>query len=152
VNLHERIENLFLSLWVGCLVGVGYIAAPVLFKTLDDRSLAGNLAGQMFYIVAVVGLVIGISLFLSYQFRTKKTAFREWRFWVLGLMVLCVAMGFFVLQPIIADIKALGIEPGSENAKRFGILHGVSSVLYLVTTLSGVVLLFAGIHKKKHFL
>ena len=38
-------ERFLLTLWVGGLWIIGYLVTPVLFKTLDNRQLAGELAG-----------------------------------------------------------------------------------------------------------
>ncbi|MDX1811137.1 MAG: DUF4149 domain-containing protein [Gammaproteobacteria bacterium] len=144
----ERIENLLLAIWTGAMVGVGYIAAPVLFKVLDDRSLAGNLAGHMFHIISIAGLIIG-GVLLLLRYKDESIAlFGHWRGWLLCLMLVLVATSFFVLQPMIAEVKALGIEAGSDNAKKFGVLHGVSSLVYLITTIAGAVLLFFGIQRR----
>ena len=45
-------ERVLLTLWVGGLWAIGYMVAPALFATLEDRALAGNLAGLMFEIIA----------------------------------------------------------------------------------------------------
>ena len=148
------VERLILSLWTGVMVGIGYIAAPVLFKTLDDRKLAGSLAGQMFEVVGVVGLICGgILLMLRYKDQSVQL-FSQWRGIVLLLLLVLVAAMVFVVQPMMADLKAAGIEPGSEAAKQFGMMHGVSSIIYMATVISGCVLLFAGVKKeeKKEYL
>jgi len=143
----KRLEQLVLSLWVGVMVGIGYIAAPVLFSVLDDRKLAGGLAGEMFHIVTLVGLIAGgILLLLRYR-EESVDLFKHWRGLILMLMLLLVAVSFFILQPMIADVKALGIVEGSDAAKKFGMLHGVSSLLYMVTVVSGCILIFAGTKK-----
>lgn len=143
----ERLENLLLAIWTGAMIGIGYIAAPVLFKALDDRSLAGSLAGQMFYVITLGGLIIGaVLLILRYKDESLEF-FKHWRGWLLTLMLLLVATSMFVLQPMIAEVKALGLTEGSDAAKKFGMLHGVSSILYLITTISGCVLLFFGLRK-----
>ena len=144
----ERLENLLLALWTGTMVGVGYIAAPVLFKALDDRSLAGSLAGQMFHIISIAGLIIGgILLILRYK-DESISLFKHWRGWLLSLMLILVASSVFILQPMIAEVKALGLTEGSDAAQKFGMLHGVSSLLYMATVISGCVLLFFKLHKE----
>lgn len=145
----NRVENVLLSLWIGAMVGIGYIAAPVLFKLLDDRSMAGRLAGQMFEIVAVAGLVIGLILVVTVAMSQKLDSLREWRFWVLGLMLVIVISSLFIVQPMMADLKAQGLTPGSDAARQFGMMHGVSSMLYLATTLGGVMLLLMGLRSGK---
>ncbi len=141
----ERLENLTLAIWVGSMMGVGYIAAPVLFSMLDDRQMAGMLAGKMFYIVMVVGLVSG-SLLLSLRLRdVGMKVLAQWRGWLLLIMFACIAVSMFVLQPMIADVKALGLVEGSDAAKKFGMLHGISSLVYMVAIISGIILLFMGL-------
>ncbi|HEY9151095.1 MAG TPA: DUF4149 domain-containing protein, partial [Gammaproteobacteria bacterium] len=52
-------ERILLTLWVGGLWAIGFIAAPILFAVLEDRTLAGTLAGEMFRALAWLGLVCG---------------------------------------------------------------------------------------------
>jgi len=143
----EGMERLLLSLWVGIMVGIGYIAAPVLFKVLDDRKLAGGLAGEMFHVVTIIGLIFG-GILLLLRYKDESIEFlKQWRGWLLLLMLCLVATSMFILQPMIAEVKALGISEGSENAKKFGMLHGISSLLYMVTVVSGILLIFFGLRK-----
>jgi len=147
MNKAQSFENLILATWVGCMIGVGYIAAPVLFSALDDRQLAGMLAGKMFHVVTVVGLISG-GLLLVLRYRDLSVGFfTQWRGWLLTLMLVCVATSMFVLQPMIADVKSLGLVEGSDAAKRFATLHGVSSILYMASVISGLVLIFMGLRK-----
>ena len=141
-----RFENLVLTIWVGCLLAIGYIAAPVLFSALDDRMLAGNLAGHMFTIVGIVGLACGLVLLAVQFIKEGKLATRQWRFWVLVFMMLLVALSQFIIQPIMADLKLQGLEPGSDVSKEFGRMHGISSSLYMLTSIAGVALAWAGMN------
>ena len=121
-------ERVLLTLWVGGLWAIGYIAAPTLFSVLDDKSLAGNLAGQMFHIISYIGLLCGTLLMISVFQRNRL----QWQFWVLLLMLVLVASSEFILQPMMAELKAQGLLEGSPIKKQFGILHGVASTIYLV--------------------
>jgi len=143
----ERLENLLLSLWVGIMVGVGYIAVPVLFKLLDERKLAGSLAGEMFYIVTSVGLAIGGLLFVLRYKDVGFELFKQWRGCLLLFMLCLVAASLFVLQPMMAEVKALGMTEGSELAKKFGMLHGMSSLAYMAAIVSGCILIVFGLRK-----
>jgi hypothetical protein len=58
-SVAAAIYRLLSALWLGSLVGIGGIAAPVLFAQLSDRVLAGNLAGALFTVEAWVGIVCG---------------------------------------------------------------------------------------------
>lgn len=140
----HAIEKLLLTAWVGGLWAIGYIAAPTLFSVLDDRKLAGALAGEMFHIVNWLGLICGVALLLLLLKRCGRT----WRLWFVLAMVILVANSQFVLQPMMAELKLQGIVPGSDAASRFGMLHGVASILYLLTGLLGMAVVVADSKEK----
>lgn len=142
-------ERLILTLWVGALWTVGYIVTPTLFSMLDDRKLAGQLAGQLFYIVSLVGLVCAPLLLLQQFTLWKQAGLKQWRVWVLVLMLALVCVGLFFLQPMMQDLKAQGLAEGSAAAAKFGKLHGLSSVLYLITSIGGLALVVAGQFRKE---
>jgi hypothetical protein len=76
---------------------------------------------------------------------------RTWHFWVLIVMLLLVSIGEFVLQPMIHVLKATtpgGFIEGSAAAARFGMLHGISSLLFLVTSLLGLALVAFGLNQE----
>lgn len=141
----QSAERILLTAWVGGLWAIGYLAAPVLFKVLDDRRMAGQLAGQMFKIIAIVGLVCGTLLLITAIKQHGIAWLRSWRGWTLVAMLVLVAIGFFVIIPMIQEVKAQGLVEGSEQARRFGMLHGVSSILYLLTSVGGLALVACGL-------
>ena len=143
-----RLESLLLSIWIGGMIAIGYLAAPVLFTQLEDRALAGALAGEMFSWVSHIGLFCGALLLVLMVLTSKQVLLRAWRFWVLLIMVACIASLLYVVQPMMAQLKLEGLVPGTEAARQFGTLHGVSSVLYLVTSVFGVILILAGMRPK----
>jgi len=140
-------ERSLLALWVGGLWVAGYVVAPSLFATLDDRQLAGQLAGQVFRLMSYIGLVAGGLLLLSVLVRVAGNWTREWRVWVLVSMLVLVAIGAFVIQPMMVELKIGGIVPGSEQAAAFGRMHGISSILFLVTSLLGLSLVAVGLQQ-----
>jgi hypothetical protein len=137
-------ERLLLTVWVGGLWIVGYLVAPTLFAMLDDRQLAGALAGRLFHIISYVGLLAGGLLLLSNLIDAGAAWARAWRVWVLAAMLLLVGVGAFVLQPLMAELKAQGLLEGGAQALAFKRLHGVSAILYLLTSLLGLALVAAG--------
>ena len=58
----DKLALIAITLWVGALWAVGGIAAPTLFYHLADKMQAGNLAGQMFGLVAYIGMACGTYL------------------------------------------------------------------------------------------
>lgn len=142
-------ERSILTLWVGGLWVAGYVVAPSLFTSLDDRLLAGQLAGQVFRLMSYIGLLAGSVLLASLLLRVGSAWLREWRFWVLVTMLALVSIGAFVIQPMMVELKAGGIIPGSEQAAAFGRMHGISSILFMVTSLLGLSLVAVGLRPYK---
>jgi hypothetical protein len=131
-------ERILLTLWVGGLWTIGYIVAPALFANLEDRALAGTLAAVMFEIIAWIGLVCGAVLLLINQLQRPQGRL-NWRMLVLVGMLALVALGQFLLGPLMADLRSAG---GAGSAA-FGRLHGVASAAYLLTSVLGLVLVIS---------
>lgn len=146
-KLFQIADRVLITAWVGGLWAIGYLAAPVLFSVLDDRHLAGELAGRMFLIMNIVGFVCAPILMII----TIREAGNAWRsarrLWVLVGMLAIVAISAFVLQPMMQELKAIGIVPGTDAAAQFGRLHGISSMLYLVLSLAGAYLVISAAQK-----
>jgi hypothetical protein len=133
-------ERLLLSLWVGALWSIGYLAVPILFASLGDRAVAAVVAGKLFTGVSLIGLGCGSALLSMFWMQCNKPL-QEWRVQLLLMMLLLVVLGEFVLQPQMAAMKAEGLIEGSGAAARFGIIHGLVSIFYLANAIIGVVLL-----------
>lgn len=142
-KLADALYSICITLWVGGLIGIGYVAVPVLFAHLADRSLAGYLAGTMFAIGGWLGLACGLYL-LAYLFGAhRRAALRNPVTRVVGLMLLLGVIGQFVIQPIIAGLRAEALPlpvMQSPLAEAFARWHGASSVLYLIVVLLGLAL------------
>lgn len=149
-----RLFLLVLVVWCGSLWAVGYLVAPTLFATLD-RATAGSVAGALFRSEAMLCLFCGaLSLSLcNWQLRPRPGAdaasslvWRKLRYWVFGMLA-CIAIGFFFVMPWMNSLREQAAQSGlalaqAPQARVFGILHGVSSVLYLVQSLLGLGLLW----------
>jgi len=138
----HRLFGLLAMLWVGSQLTIGYAVAPVLFASLE-RVVAGGIAAQLFRIEAFVGVVCGVLLLglSSVLARRGALGYRRLR-WILALMLLCVLIGYFALQPYMNALRVAAMSAGmdvasSPYASRFGLLHGVSSLFYLVQSLLG---------------
>jgi hypothetical protein len=59
-------------------------------------------------------------------------------------MLLCVLVGYFGLQPFMAEIRAATSQAGGvmdETMRaRFGFLHGIASLIYMVQSILAVAL------------
>lgn len=141
-------ERIALTLWVGGMWNTGYMVAPMLFSVLEDKTLAGMLAGRMFSAMSYVGLVCVGLLLLIHFLKPADEGWRHWRRWVLLGMLLIILMGEFVLQPMMAELKQQGLVAGSEAQQRFGLLHGISSTLFLFNSLAGLALVIFGLDER----
>jgi len=140
----DGLAVLMASAWVGGMWTAGYIAAPVLFQSLSDRSLAGMLAGKLFAVIAYLGLACAVYLLIYFYKIHGKQLFRQSVFGVLVAMLLLVLLGEFGLQPLLADLKAQALPlyvMDSPYAARFRLWHGVASISFLLQSLLGAVLL-----------
>ena len=121
--------RLVLSLWAGGLVTVGGVVAPTLFATLDDRQLAGQIAGSLFR-VATYGSVLLCLLLLLLERRGQVS--RPTRRQLIGRVAPAVLLGVseWLVRPLLEAARAAG---GSSSGA-FAAWHGVSTLLYVAAT------------------
>jgi uncharacterized membrane protein len=140
-NIPNYLASMCAVLWVGGIWAVGYIAVPVLFKSLPDRQLAGLLAGKMFSWMAYVGIACAVYL-LAYQiYQLGRVAWKQKAFLLAVAMLILVLVGQFGIQPVMADLKVQASPLDvmqSAMASQFKALHGLASILYLLQSLLGV--------------
>ncbi len=137
------LSAILLTAWVGALWAIGYLAVPVLFYAQPDRQLAGMLAGQMFTLVAYVGLVCGGILLIQHLITSGRAVVRQSTFWIVVAMLLLTLLIQCVIQPAMADLKLQAMPLDvmqSQFSGQFKMMHGVSSVVYLVESLLGILL------------
>jgi len=126
-------EHLLTVIWIGSLWTIGFIVAPTLFYVLDDRALAGTIAGRLFSIESYLGLLCGGLLLLIAWNKTRPGQRFSWRVGLLATMLVIIVLGEFGLQPMLATFKAQGL------SAEFARWHGVSATLYLLNSLLGLV-------------
>jgi len=135
-------ERILLTLWVGGMWIVGFVVTPTLFQVIDDRSLAGTVAGQIFSLMAYLGLACGILLLLPVLIRSGIKSLRNWRAWTLLSMLILIAIGAFGLTPGMSEIRDAGMLPADKP--RFDILHRLASILFMINSMAGLVLVIFG--------
>ena len=139
--LIPRLRVLLVTFWAGSLWTIGYVIAPLLFATLTDRAQAGTLAGLFFKAGAWISLICGASL-LAILWAERENPTRTLQIKLVIVMMLCAVIGYFGLQPYMAELRAIAAQSGGimDDAMRtrFGVLHGVASVIYLLHSLLGV--------------
>ena len=140
-RVSEALYLVAITLWVGGMWAIGYVAAPVLFSSLGDRQLAGLVAGKLFALIGWIGLGAAAWLLVFLVVRWGGAVFKRAVFWLVVLMALMVAVSQFGIQPLMAQLKADALPREvmeSVLRDRFATWHGVSSILYLVQSLLGL--------------
>ena len=139
-------ERILLTVWIGGMWIVGFVVTPTLFQLIDDRALAGSVAGRLFNITAYLGLVCGGLLLIATIVYSQVHFYKNWRFWTLLGMLVLVAVGLFVLTPMISEIRDAGMQ--AVDKARFDFLHRSASILFMLTSLAGLVLVVFGLQAK----
>ncbi len=136
----QALQRTLLTFWIGGLWTSGFVVAPLLFAELDDRALAGTLAGAMFQVMAYAGLACGVCLLAINWLLRGQRRFLDWQTLVIMAMLVMTAIGEFVLAPWIAELRVAGL---TESA-RFAQAHGLASGVFLVNCVLGLVLVSTG--------
>jgi hypothetical protein len=140
--------SLISGLWVGSFMTIGFLVVPILFSSLGDRQVAGMVAANLFKVTAYSGVVICAVLMVmaSYLVRLQAAQYRLAR-WILLGMLACTVGAAFILIPWMNSLRDQALYLGisvreSTNAALFTRLHGVSSTLFLIQALLGLVLVW----------
>jgi hypothetical protein len=111
-------------------VTVCAVAAPAAFAVLPDRHAAGQVAARLFLIETVIGVAIS-AIFLATHAANRIVAPRS----VAVLVAVAAAaplISHVALSPLMDAARSTG------NMARFGALHGVSAILFLVACICSV--------------
>ena len=141
----DGLAGVSLVLWIGGMWAIGYVAAPVLFANLDDKQLAGMLAGKLFELMAWIAIVAAGYLLIYRLVRDGGAALKTFFFWAVALMLVLTLAGHFGIQPIMQGLKDQAMPRAvmqSVFADRFARWHGVSSILYLIQSALGLLLVW----------
>lgn len=144
----QRVFNVISGIWVGSFLAVGFLVVPVLFSSLGDRQIAGLVAANLFKIIAYIGVSFSAILMVSanYYVRTGLDSYRVIR-WILLGMLFCSIGAAFILIPWMNNLRDQALYLGlsvreTNNANLFSRLHGISSSLFLLQSVLGIVLLW----------
>lgn len=141
----DGLASVMLVWWIGGMLAIGYVAAPVLFANLADKQLAGMLAGQLFKWMAWIGMAAASYLLLYRIARDGGAALKTLFFWAVALMLALILASHFGIQPIMQSLKDQAMPHAvmqSVFADRFARWHGISSILYLIQSGIGLLLVW----------
>jgi hypothetical protein len=154
--LVNRLRLLVATLWAGSLWTVGYLAAPTLFATIADRVLAGTVAASLFNAQAWLSIACAVAMLVLlwlgkgaaagggiFASAAANSAAQARRVLVVIVVAMlgCTLVSHFGLQPVMASLRAAAGPGGvmeSAAKNQFGLLHGISSGIYLIQSLLAV--------------
>lgn len=145
----RKLAPIVITFWVGGLWMTG-ISASILFDTIKDRQLAGNVAGHLFTTISYIGMVSAFYLLAQLFFEQKFKGFKQSYCWIVCLMLLLIIVGQYVIQPILAQLKAHALPVdvmSSQNANQFAAWHGIAGFVYLIECLLGIALVLKSQHQ-----
>ena len=142
--LATRLRLLVAALWAGSLWTIGYVVAPTLFLNLNDNVQAGTMVGFLLRSQAWLSIGCAIILYALVKLSKIEPAQKRSLSLMIVAMLACALVIYVGLQPAMASLKeaagAAGLA-GTPEGRRFGILHGVSQMVYLVESVLGGALL-----------
>jgi hypothetical protein len=142
--LATRARLLVSALWAGSLWTIGYVVAPTLFLSLHDNVQAGTIVGFLLRIEAWLSIACAIILMVLVKASVEEPARKRTLLLLVAGMLACALVIWLGVQPLMAKLReaagAAGLQ-GTPEGRQFGILHGVSQLVYLVeSVLAGVLL------------
>jgi len=143
VKYTPAIERLILVIWVGGVWTIGFLVAPTLFGILESRALAGNVAGNLFASISYIGLLCGVMLLALGLAEHSAKYLRQWRSWLILAMMALIAIGQFMVTPKMHELRQARLE-APQLMEQFQSLHAISTGLFVVTSILGLVLVVVG--------
>lgn len=131
VGILARLATLVAMFWMGSLWTICAVVATGLFAFLDDRHLAGSIAGQFFHIATWLGVAFAVLLAALLAVAASLT--RSLAGWIAVAAAPPLA-NELALLPVMETARQAG------NMPLFGSLHLVSVVLFAIAGIATLVL------------
>jgi len=131
VGILSRLVTLVAMFWMGSLWTICAVVATGLFAFLDDRHLAGSIAGQFFHIATWLG--VAFAMLLAALLAVAANLTRALAVWIAVAAAPPLA-NELALLPVMETARQAG------NMALFGSLHLVSVVLFAIAGIATLVL------------
>ncbi len=141
-----------LALWVGGLVALAAVAAPVIFKTAGSRHVAGTVFGGILRTFAWVEIALAVVSLAGFALSRPAGRFDWIRGALLAVMIVLLAGYAFGVNPALAAVRpqcgSFDRDPATDAERsardRFTGLHRWSERLVAANILVGLALLALG--------
>ena len=146
----DQLSQILLLLWAGAALGFGIFSAPIFFRELPSRDVAGRIAGliigRLDWAAWIAFGLAGLSWVGRWVAEVKEDLIGPIRLWSGGLMVallMCLASSFVVtpkVQAIRARINAPieSLAPDHADRVAYNKAHGLSRNLFFLRILLAV--------------
>ncbi len=131
----SRLLSFLITFWAGSLWTICGVVAPSLFRALDDRHTAGQLAACFFHIETFVGLGIGALLLILGAMSESSISSSRARI-LIAITAAMPSISQFALGAVMERARVAG------DMSQFGMLHGVAGALFLIACISALLLVW----------
>ena len=125
-----RLSFLALMIWAVTTWITGYVFAPLMFAKWPKIE-AGLITGELLQATYVISLICAVFVLIDYRVRCAHQLLHNKNLWLMLIALFIVIIQYAVITPKMQALKANMLS----NASAFMQLHGVSQVLYLITSL-----------------
>ena len=125
-----RFSTLALMIWAVITWVTGYVFAPLVFAKWPKIE-AGLITGELLQATYVISLICAVFVLIDYRVRYAHKLLHNKNLWLMLVALFIVIIQYAVITPKMQALKANMLS----NASAFMQLHGVSQVLYLITSL-----------------
>ena len=132
-----RFSTLALMIWAVSTWLTGYVFAPLMFAKWPKIE-AGLITGELLQATYVISLICAVFVLIDYRVRYAHKLLHNKNLWLMLVALFIVIIQYAVITPKMQALKANMLS----NASAFMQLHGVSQVLYLITSLVVAVLVW----------
>lgn len=138
-RLLDAVQAIAVTFWVGALWTSGLLVAPLLFRMLDDPTLAGTIAGSLFSTTTLIGVACGTCILIVWFLRQRgQTPQHYYLAWLVVAMLAIALIGQYGIQPVLVSLREQAYpQPVMQTAfaDSFARWHMVAGILYLVQCL-----------------
>ena len=135
-----RFSFLALMIWAVTTWVTGYVFAPLMFAKWPKIE-AGLITGELLRMTYLIGLVCAIVLLIDYRVRYARQLLHHKSLWLTLVALFVVVIQYAVITPKMQTLKATMLNNPADMSA-FMQMHGVSQVLYLITSVLLAVLVW----------
>lgn len=128
----ERCAKIALMFWAIVTWVTGYVFAPVMFAKFD-KIQAGLNTGELLHATYVLSLLCALVLLMDVRVRFRQQLLHLTDLWLILGALFIVIVQYIGISPKMSTLKQTMLN-NPADASAFMQWHGVSQVLYLVTS------------------